>query len=207
VGEEIRSGKVVIFPTDTVFGLGSNPRLRDAVLRCFEIKGRLKEKQLPVLFSEIRFVEEFVEFNDASANLAEKFWPGKLSLVLPVKNIGLPFELIGDSGSLAVRVPNHDCCRKLIASCGGSLIGTSANISGSSPFTDPQDEDLANLAEKADFFVSGECSLEGKSSTVVDMTEPGTFRILREGAIPNDEILNQLEKTRSADFSFRATTS
>jgi L-threonylcarbamoyladenylate synthase len=205
VGREIRSGKVAIFPTDTVFGLGSNPRLREAILRCTEIKGRQKEKQLPVLFSDYHFAEEFVEFDAASKNLAMKFWPGKLSIVLPTKDVGLPSELFGESRSLAVRIPNHDCCRRLIASCGGSLIGTSANFSGKPPPNDPQDKDLVKLAELADFFIIGECGREGKPSTVVDMTESGVIRILRHGAVPDDMILRQFEKTSNAELSFRAT--
>jgi L-threonylcarbamoyladenylate synthase len=185
---------VAIFPTDTVFGLGSNPRSRDGLTRCFEIKQRPLEKQVPVLFSDMRAVEEFVEFPPSALKLAETFWPGKLSIVLPVKKAGLPVELIGESKTLAVRIPNHECCRKLIASSGGSLIGTSANPSGHPPFSDPDDRELLEFSERADFFLRGNCSGGGAPSTVVGFTNSGELQILRQGAVSEEAISTLIRK-------------
>jgi L-threonylcarbamoyladenylate synthase len=179
---------MVIFPTDTVFGLGSNPTLEDAVLRCYEIKQRPIEKQVPVLFSDMQGVEEFVEFDSSSRKLAKAFWPGKLSIVLTVKNKALPLKLIGESKTLAVRIPAHECCRKLLASAGGSLVGTSANPSGHPPFSDPNDGGLLEFSQKVDFFIRDFCSGDGIPSTIVDMTKPGMFQILRQGAVSGEAI-------------------
>jgi L-threonylcarbamoyladenylate synthase len=197
-GREIYSGQIVIFPTDTVFGLGSNPRLRQAIQRCYEIKKRPLEKQIPVLFSEITAVAKFVEFNGTGLRLAKEFWPGKLSIILPAKDVGLPEELVGQSKTLAVRIPNHPCCRRLIASCGGSLIGTSANFSGADPFTNPDEKGLVELSSYADFFVIGKCSEDRKSSTVVDITNPSQIKILREGAISSEAIIHSIGKNEQS---------
>jgi L-threonylcarbamoyladenylate synthase len=194
MGKEVLSGKVVVFPTDTVFGLGSNPKVAESILRCYAIKERDREKQVPVLFSHMSFVREVVEFNPQSEKLAQRFWPGKLSIVLPARAANLPKELVGESNTIAVRIPNHSCCRRLIASCGGSLIGTSANLSGSPSFTDSRDKALHEFAERADFFVQGRCSEDGTPSTVVDMRNPNQVNIVRRGAISADAILSSIGK-------------
>ena len=194
IGGEILAGKVAIFPTDTVFGLGSNPRLKDAILRCYELKERPREKQVPVLFSDMRMVEEFVEFDNSSRKLAQTFWPGKLSIVLPVKKRDLPEELTGESKTLAVRIPDHDCCRRLISNSGGSLIGTSANYSGHPSFTNAEDRELLDFAKNVDFFIQGPSSPDGSPSTVVEISESGQVQILRKGAIPEEAILASMGK-------------
>jgi L-threonylcarbamoyladenylate synthase len=194
VGKQVLSGKVVVFPTDTVFGLGSNPKVAEAILRCYAIKKRDREKQVPVLLSHMSFARELVKFNPQSEKLAQTFWPGKLSIVLPARAVNLPKELVGESNTIAVRIPKHWCCKRLIASCGGSLIGTSANLSGSPAFTDSNDKALRDFAGRADFFVQGRCSDDGTPSTVVDMSKPNQVNIVRQGAISADAILSSIGK-------------
>ena len=202
IGREIASGEIVIFPTDTVYGLGTNPRSAEGVKNCYEIKKRDKGKKMPVLVSGIEAAMKLATLGSNSALLASAFWPGKLSIILPLKDRSLPRELVGDDGTIALRVPNHECCLKLIAVSGGSLIGTSANISGEDPLTDPNDGRLLELSKSADYFISGSCGAgSGTSSTIIDATQDDNIRIVREGAISGQEILAYLENTSRTDFS------
>lgn len=206
IGLEIYRGKVAVFPTDTVYGLGTNPRSPAGVKRCYEIKVRDSAKKMPVLLSDFNSARTMVRFGKRSNALASRFWPGRLSIILPVVDPTLPGELVGSDRALAVRIPNHQCCLRLISACGGSLIGTSANISGEKPLVDPEDSRLIVLSTKADFFVRGSCGkYSGLSSTVVDATDDYSIKIVREGAIPRETILDYLENIRKTDFSSNAT--
>ena len=202
LGGEIRNGKIVIFPTDTVYGLGTDPRSTLGVERCYKIKIRDRAKKMPVLVSSLEVAKRLVKFGATSMALASAFWPGKLSLILPVKDAGLPAELVGSDRSLAVRVPNHKCCQSLISACGGCLIGTSANISGEEPLTNPEDSRLIELSMQVDYFVRGSCGEgAGLSSTVVDATSENSIKVVREGALSKDVVLGYLEKISRTDFS------
>lgn len=157
---------------------------------------------MPVLVSDIEAAKRIVSFGSKSSSLADKFWPGKLTIILPVIDANLPAELTGPEKTIAVRVPNHACCRRLVSACGGSLIGTSANISGEAPLTDPLDRRLGELASLADYFVIGTCGKEaGIPSTVIDAAEEENIKVVREGALRIDEIFAHLEKTSNTDRS------
>jgi L-threonylcarbamoyladenylate synthase len=201
LGEEVRtSGKTVVFPTDTVFGLGANPLLEEGVEACFRIKGRDDRKPMPILFSEVSTVERFVDFDFQTRALAGKFWPGGLTLVMKVKKgLEFPRGIVKDH-SMAVRIPNHQCCIDLIRACGGILIGTSANRSGERSYANSNDSGLREFASNCDYLVKGECS-RGTPSTILAFDPKGKMRIIREGAIPIIEIVRYLEKTSKADFS------
>ena len=201
IGMEVRDlGRTVIFPTDTVYGLGSNPFLEEAVKKCFSLKGREKNKTVPILFSQISTLERYVEFNQVSEKLARAFWPGGLTLVLPVKKgITLPEPIVKDA-KMAVRIPDNTCCIELIGACGGSIIGTSANVSGEPPSSDPDDVRLRNFASKCDYFVKGKCT-NRIPSTVMLVGSNGSMKILRQGAITERDIISQLGNTSRADLS------
>ena len=207
VGREIRGGRVVIFPTDTVYGLGSSPFSRTGVLRCFEIKKRDRQKQMPVLVSSTSDAERTVNLSETAFALAKKFWPGALTMVLPCKEAGIAPELLGSDNSLGVRMPDHECCLKLISASGGCLIGTSANLSGEPSIKDSNDGRLKSLSLSCDYFVSGECGNSEKPSTVIDLTKNGSSRLIREGQIPFAEIESYLENINNKDRSFKVTSS
>ncbi len=197
---------MVIFPTDTVYGLGTNPRSVEGIKKCYALKKRDTGKKMPVLFSDLQTAMLFAKFGEKSKSLGSAFWPGKLTIILPSADSTLPQELVGPDKTVAARVPNHACCLRLIAACGGSLIGTSANISGEESFTDPYDPKLAQLSTSADYFVSGVCGQPaGLSSTIVDATNENAIRIIREGAIPAKTILSHLENISKTDLSSSAT--
>ena len=120
----IADGAIIIFPTDTVYGLGCNPYNRDSVLSLYEIKKREKTKPLPVIGYSKEELEKIVEFNPLEKKIAEKFWPGAITLVLKVKDkeIQKSLEL---AEKIAVRVPDNQCVLALLKEC-KLLVGTSA---------------------------------------------------------------------------------
>ena len=207
LGRSVSEGKIVIFPTDTVYGMGTTPTSQRGILKCFEIKNRHIEKKLPVLFSNTEEASKVVKLDERALLIAKEFWPGQVTLVLPMRNVSLPKELYGEDRTLAVRVPNHECCLRLIASCGNSLIGTSANPSGAPSFVDPNDPLLLRFAEKADYLVRGNCGKNKLSSTILDLSRKDQILVVREGAVSGKRISDYLAKISSTDFSFRAIKS
>lgn len=200
---KIRNGGLIVYPTDTVYGLGCDPCSSSALKRCFEVKERPEEKLLPVLFLNKEAASDFVIFGPLSNLLALKFWPGKLTMILPLrKELTLPFELTRGGTNLAVRVPSNDCTLKILSAAGGSLIGTSANISGTAPTSDPNNPQLLNFAKRCDLFVKDDSArIDSLPSTVIQIsTEEDDFSVLREGAISVRSIEDYL-KLSKADSS------
>ena len=133
----ISNGAIVIFPTDTVYGLGCNPYNRKAVLSVYEIKKREKTKPFPVIGYSKKEIETIAEFNPLEEKIAEKFWPGPITLILKVKDKEIQKSLELDE-KIAVRVPNNQCVLALLKEC-KLLVATSANISGTASFNDPKE--------------------------------------------------------------------
>jgi len=182
----ISQGGLVVYPTDTVYGLGCNPFNEDAVKRIFKVKGR-GTKPLPVLASDLKAVEKIARVTDTAFILAEKFWPGPLTLVLP-KRPSLPSIVSCDMSSVAVRVPNHKIALELIRMSGGLLIGTSANKTGKKPPRTGK-EAAKKIGDEVDLVIDNGPAPIGASSTVVDLTQE-KLEILREGPIKLKDILD-----------------
>lgn len=182
----VRDGGVVGYPTDTVYGIGCNPFDGAAVSRVFQIKQR-RGKPLPVLCESLDSAAQLVYLNRKATKLGRHFWPGALTIVAPVKELRFPTELTGGKDTLAVRVPGNSCARSLIRKCGGSLVGTSANISGSgSPITAEQiRRSLIGIDALID---SGDATGEGES-TIVEVNDE-TVIVLRQGAVPRKELID-----------------
>jgi len=179
----INDGAIVIFPTDTVYGLGCNPYNHDAVLSLYEIKKRKKTKHFPVIGYSKKELEKIAEFNPLEEKIAEKFWPGPITLILKVKDeeIQKSLEL---EGKIAVRVPNNQCILALLKEC-KLLVGTSANISGTGPFNDPK-ECGKNLSGYDLLIDGGIISGQGES-TIVEI-ENNDVKILRKGNVSEEMI-------------------
>ncbi|MCL1920353.1 MAG: L-threonylcarbamoyladenylate synthase [Kiritimatiellaeota bacterium] len=168
----LNAGGVVVIPTDTVYGIAAHPRHPEAVRRICTIKGRPTGKPIALLATDTEAVTRFgADFPDAAKRLAEKHWPGALTLVLPC----------GD-GYEGFRVPAHDAARRLLALCGGTLRVTSANLSGAMPVRDAADA-LKDIGLEADMILDGGTSPGGTASTVVKVAPDGTLAVIREGAI------------------------
>ena len=179
----ISDGAVIVFPTDTVYGLGCNPYNRDAVSSIYEIKKREKTKPFPVIGYSKEELERIAEFNKLEEKIAEKFWPGAITLILKVKDKEIQKSLsLGEK--IAVRVPNNKCALALLKEC-KLLVGTSANISGTEPFSDPKEcnENLTGY----DLFMDGGIISSKGESTIVEI-ENNDVKILRKGGISKEMI-------------------
>ena len=171
--KKIKDGGIIVFPTDTVYGIGCDPYNKKTISRLYEIKKRKKTKPFPILGVSKTELEK----------IAEKFWPGQVTLILKVKDEKIRQSLCLDK-KIAVRVPNNQCVLSLLKEC-KLLVGTSANISGTTPFTDPN-ECSKNLT-KYDLLIDGGIIPSQSESTIVEIVED-SIKILREGNVSEKEI-------------------
>jgi len=182
----LRAGKVIAFPTDTVYGVGASGFNERAIEQLFIAKDRPRDKAIPYLLAnpaDLRLVAR--EISDAASGLAARFWPGALTLVVPAA-ARVPKILIAGGDHIAVRVPNHPTTRALIDALSAPLAATSANISGARDPATAQ-EVLAQLAGRIPFILDGGATRGNVPSTVVDVTtDPPTVR--RVGVITVQEI-------------------
>lgn len=185
----VDKGGLIIYPTETVYGIGCNPFDVEAVKRLLELKGDRKKKPLPTLAASIRYAEKIATISQKGKKLAAKFWPGPLTLVVP-KKPSLPDVVTFNLNSVGVRIPDNDIALRLIGSSGGLLIGSSANRSGKEPPKTVQEvED--ELKRKVNVVLDGGTTAQGRPSTVVDLTSD-KLRILREGPVGLKEMLDAL---------------
>ena len=190
--QAIRRGELVVFPTETVYGLAADALNEFAVRRVFEVKGRYRSLPLPVQVASIADLPKVAsEVSETAAKLAEAFWPGPLTLVLP-KNESLSALISAGADTVGVRIPDHPVALALLREVGTPIIATSANASGEPPAVEIESA-LRGLGESAAVVLdAGECRL-GQASTVVDVSVSPP-RIVRHGAISVAEILKVVEQ-------------
>jgi L-threonylcarbamoyladenylate synthase len=174
----VRRGGLVVFPTDTVYGLGCDPLNHAAVRRLFDAKQR-DTKAIPVLCSSTEKAAGLVKLSRRAFELAGKYWPGALTIVAPLSR-PVPLQLNQGGPNLGVRVPGHPECLQLISSCGGWLAGTSANLSGL-PSARSAAGALDQLGDAVDIVLDGG-RLAGTESTVVRVVG-NVVTILRTGPV------------------------
>jgi L-threonylcarbamoyladenylate synthase len=189
----VKNGGLVIYPTDTVYGLGCDPFNIIAVEEIFKVKGERKNKPLPILASEMKAIERIAYMNKNARKITEKFWPGPLTLVLSKKS-ALPNIVTCNLASVGVRIPNHKVALKLITLCHGLLIGTSANKTGAKPSKTAQ-EAAIQLGEEVDIILDDGPTPLGQESSVIDLTQKEP-KILREGKIKLKHIMDALGDTQ-----------
>lgn len=183
----LRQGGLVAFPTETVYGLGADATNDQAVAGIFEVKGRPRFNPLIVHVLGTPEAERLVEFSWLAEKLAEGFWPGPLTLVLPRKP-DCPISLLASAGleTVAVRSPTHPVARQLLAATSRPLAAPSANRSGRvSPTT--ADHVLQEFGEDVDVLLDGGATWLGMESTVIGF-ECDRAVLLRPGAVSRDEI-------------------
>ena len=180
----IKNGGIVIFPTDTVYGIGCDPFNEQAVKKIYDIKSRDTSKSLPVLTYSIETAEKIAVLDEFTKKIAAKFWPGPLTIILKITNESLKKSL-NLNEKIAIRVPDQKCTLELLEKC-NFLVGTSANISNQSSFTDP-DECFKNM-KNFDVFVDGGKITSNGESTIIEI-EDKKIKIIREGSLSQDEIL------------------
>jgi L-threonylcarbamoyladenylate synthase len=189
--ELLRAGLIVAVPTDTVYGIAADLALPDAIERLFAAKRRPPERAVAVLLADMDQAATLGILGPAARALGERFWPGGLTLVLPVRpGSVLPRVLAAGSPTIGVRVPDHDAPRALARAL-GPLPTTSANMSGDPDARDAH-EIAARLGDAIALVIDGGPISGGPASTVVDCTwDPPVIR--REGAIPAALIVETLE--------------
>ena len=179
----VKDGGIIVFPTDTVYGMGCDPYNKKSVDKIYQIKGRSKTKPFPILAYSIDAASEIVEFDKDSKKIADKFWPGPLTLILKLRDEKLK-ESLNLKEKIAIRVPNNQCLLNLLKNS-KFLVGTSANLSGESSFTNSQ-ECYQKISE-CDVFLDGGDIENGGESTILEM-DKGKPIIHRIGSLKKEEI-------------------
>jgi len=182
--EMIGAGGVIVYPTDTVYGLGCNAFRAEAIRRVFAIKQRPENKPALVLVLDRAMLERLVpRIPPIAAELMKCFWPGPLTIVLPARR-GIHPLLTGGSGKVGVRMPDNEFCRRLMTESGVPLVSTSVNISGKESSYGELRSQFGGLV---DLFIEAGPPVSDVPSTVVDVSE-GKVKIVREGIISHDTL-------------------
>lgn len=184
--EALRSGGIVIYPTDTLYALGVDVYNEKAVRKIFEVKKRPLDNPLPVAVSDISNIEKIAFVNDNARKLAEYFLPGPLAMVLNKKSI-IPDIVTGGLDNVAVRIPDNNVALELLSQY-GPLTVTSANVHGKEVPDVTRDIMVQFNSSDVDVYLDYG-KLNGSPSTIVDVTTSKP-RIIREGTITKKEILD-----------------
>ena len=193
-GDLIRNGGLVAFPTETVYGLGGDALNPESSAKIYAAKGRPSDNPLIVHIADMDALYSIVKsVPEAAVRLAEKYWPGPLTMVFKKKEI-IPYETTGGLDTVAVRMPNHKVALALISASGGYIAAPSANISGR-PSPTLAEHVVEDMNGRIDMIIDGGAVEIGLESTIVDMTSKQPL-ILRPGYITKD-MLEQVLKTEA----------
>ena len=190
---EITKGAVVVFPTDTVYGLLASLESKVAVEKIFKIKKRDGKKPLPVFVKDIKNAKKLAIIDKQKEKFLRKVWPGKVTVVLKAKKYKFPKGILNKEGKIGLRIPKYGLLNLLIGKLKFPLAETSANISGKKSNVGIAEilEDFKNQKIKPDFILDKGNLKKSLSSTVIDLT---TSEILREGQFPKRELIDLLKK-------------
>lgn len=183
----LKKGGTIVFPTDTVYGLGCDPFNEKAVNSIYKIKKRKKSQLLPVLGASKKEITKIAFFDDMSNLIAENFWPGQVTLILKLKDKKIAKSMMLNN-KIAVRVPQNQCVLKLLKKC-KLLIGTSANYSGTDSFTNANE--CMKKFSGFDLIINDGVTSSKKSSTIVEVVK-GKLKIHRYGNISKKEIMEKI---------------
>ena len=184
--ELIRLGETVIFPTETVYGLGANALDKDAVKKIFAAKGRPSDNPLIVHIADFEQVEDFVkEIPEKAKLLAEKFWPGPLTVIFKKKPC-IPSEVSAGLDTVGIRIPSDNTAREFLKECAVPVAAPSANVSGR-PSPTAFEHVFEDMNGRVSGIIRGEDSEVGVESTVLDMTAE-VPTILRPGGISAEQL-------------------
>ena len=198
----LRQGQLVAFPTETVYGLGGDARSDRAVARIFAAKGRPRFNPLIVHVPDVAAAREFGVFDDRAERLAAAFWPGPLTLVLPLRSAGLSDLVTAGLASVAIRVPAHPVAQALLRASGGPLAAPSANPSGRVSPT-RADHVMAGLAGRIAAVLDGGPCAVGVESTIVGLV--GAAELLRSGGVVLEALEAVLGPLSSGEPQVRPT--
>ena len=186
----VSRGGVIAFRTDTFYGLGADPFNQNAVRRIKEFKGREDNKPILIVISDSDYLDGFINSRSPAFDfLANKFWPGPLTLI-GVARPELPPEITAGTSTVGVRLPNDDQVLQLIRACGGALTATSANLSHAAPATTAQ-QVQEYFGERLGLILDDGAAQTDRPSTVVDASGL-ELKLIRAGVIPWSEITNAI---------------
>jgi L-threonylcarbamoyladenylate synthase len=191
--ELIHKGQVVGIPTDTFYGLATDPFNLSAVEQIYQVKGRPENRALPILVNSLKQAETLAR-DHLSPNfikLAEKFWPGAMTIVVEASH-RLPLKVTGHTGRVALRWPNSRVACAVIEQTEGPITGTSANLSGS-PSCSSGEELMMQLGDRLPLVLDAGETGVGLASTIVALSAD-SWHIIREGLFPESEIREALAK-------------
>ncbi len=187
--EALCAGRVVAYPTDTLYGLAVDPRDNGAVERLFALKGRDARVAVPLVASDFEQAMQAGELGPREQRVAETFWPGPLSIVVPARD-SVARSALGGGRTIALRVPAHAVARRLAAQLGFCVTATSANASGQPPAAAA--DAVAIALPDVDLLLDGGDAPGGSPSTIITFDPDGPV-LLRAGAVPWDRVLKSLQ--------------
>ena len=182
----LRTGGIVAYPTDTLYGLAVDPRQDVAVARLFGIKGRDLASAIPLIAANDDQARAAGRFGELENRLARAFWPGPLTIVVPA-HAALSTQLLAGGTTVGIRVPAHDLARALADEFGYCVTSTSANRSGAPPIDDAAALD-PQLLSRIDLLLDAGKTAGGPPSTIVEVTDDG-LRLVRAGAIAFERVI------------------
>lgn len=184
---KLNNGEVIVIPTETVFGLAASAGNDEAIERIYQMKGRSENKPLQVMVSGMDMAKEYAIFDDNANNIADKYWPGSLTMILRNREGSNLSDLLDYNGTIGLRVPDNKRVIDLIDSFGMPLAVTSANLSNEPPILNIRDikkifgNEMPIYADKNENF-------SGVASTIIDLADDN-IKILREGRINGNDLL------------------
>ena len=182
----IKRSRVISIPTDTFYGLSADPFNLYAIERVFQLKSRPETRALPILVNSVEQAVTLArDVSDTFLTLANKFWPGALTLVVEATH-RLPLKVTGNTGWVALRWPNSHIASELIEAVGGPITGTSANLSGHPSCTNAA-QIVQQLGERLPLILDAGDTGGTLASTIVRI-DGDDWTIAREGALPDAEI-------------------
>lgn len=186
----LRSGGVILYPTDTLYGLGADALSDEAVDKVYAVKAREKGKPVYAILSDVSEAEKYAEIGDRARALAERFLPGPLALVLK-KREGIDTGIARGIDTFGIRIPKHGFCTALARAFQKPFTTTSANSAGKLPERSVVEilEQLGDGASYIDLVIDAGPVKDTTPSTIVDVSS-GALEIIREGAIPASKVLS-----------------
>jgi L-threonylcarbamoyladenylate synthase len=175
----LKQGGIIIFPTDTAFGIGCRMDDEAAIIRLFQLRKRPLVQPPPILIASLEKAKEYADVSKTIEDeLLSKYWPGALTVILPVRKEINP--VLFRDGGIGLRIPNHEVALSLLSQVDVGLLGPSANFHGDpTPFSFAQLDQ--ELIKKVDYILEGECTLRRESTVVSCMETP--WKIIRQGAL------------------------
>lgn len=188
IAKEILNGKNVVFPTETVYGIGANALDANACEKIFKVKGRNENKPLIVLVSDFEMLEKMVDnINEVEKKLIEKFWPGPLTIIFEKsEKCKIPNIVTAGKNNIGIRMTSSNIARKIIEKAGVPIVAPSANLSGN-PTGVKIENIIKELSDKVDYIIDCGDIQDSTTSTVVQVKN-NIIHIFREGKISKEEL-------------------